>query len=252
MKPKIRIALTLAVALMMAQPSFAQLFPNAPWNRSSSASDACPGGVCPIPNTTARGHWTFPGTIESHLGSTHGVDTSGMTRGQMLSTHDALHEGRAPSYVKSAYGTAAPPVVRSGGSTGSASYGSSGGGMAVGRRDIDGALITSIGSTVSPEIAKVGTSEIQALAIGDRVKFRRSLLEAAKRARQSGEITAMEYFTLSAASRNPRVLDKMQAAVHEAAIEDGLATATAIDWDSLIEFIEKLIPIIIKLIDLFS
>jgi hypothetical protein len=62
----------------------------------------------------------------------------------------------------------------------------------------------------------------------------------------------MEYFALSAASRNPRVLEKMQAAVHEAAIEEGLASTQAIDWSSLIDFIEKLIPIIIKLIDLFS
>ena len=82
--------------------------------------------------------------------------------------------------------------------------------------------------------------------------FRRSLLEAARNARKSGEITAVEFFMLSAASRNPATLDKMQAAIHEAAIEEGLATAQAIDWNSLIDFIEKLIPIIIKLIDLFG
>jgi hypothetical protein len=38
------------------------------------------------------GHWSYPGSIDDHLKSQHGVDTSGMTREQMLSTHDALHE----------------------------------------------------------------------------------------------------------------------------------------------------------------
>jgi hypothetical protein len=45
------------------------------------------------------GHWTYPGTINGHLESTHGVSTAGMSREQMLDLHDALHEGSvvAPS-----------------------------------------------------------------------------------------------------------------------------------------------------------
>lgn len=124
------------------------------------------------------------------------------------------------------------------------------GGFVVGQRDSDGAVITSIAT--SPTVAKSGTQVVEQLAIGDRIKFRRSLLAAAKQARNAGDITPAQYFLLSAASRNPLVLDRIQQAVHEAAIEEGLATAQAIDWDSLIGFIEKLIPIIIQLIDLFS
>jgi hypothetical protein len=90
------------------------------------------------------------------------------------------------------------------------------------------------------------------LRIGDRATFRKSLIAAARKARDSGQITGLEFFLLSAASRNPATLEKMQAAVHEAAIEEGLATTQAIDWNQLIEFIEKLIPVIIKLIELFG
>ena len=156
-----------------------------------------------------------------------------------------------PNYASSAYSA---PVIssRSFGSGGSAVNGGSTGGFAVGQRDSDGAIISSIGSTVSPTIVKAGTQAIEPLAFGDRIKFRRTLLAAAKQAREAGDITPAQYFMLSAASRNPNTLDKMQAAVHEAAIEEGLATTQAVDWDALIGFIEKLIPIIIQLIGLFS
>ena len=164
--------------------------------------------------------------------------------GAACSTVVAVPYVAAPnvSYSSSSY------AVRSSGVT-ARSFGSSGG-LSVGSRDSDGAVISSIGSTVSPSIAKAGT--VEQLAFGDRIKFRRSLLAAAKQAREAGDITPAQYFLLSAASRNPNTLDKMQAAVHEAAIEEGLATAQAIDWDALIGFIEKLIPIIIQLIGLFG
>lgn len=258
-------ALSLMVVCLICTTASAQLLPNAPWNRLSK-SDACPNSQCPnspLRSTASAGHWTYPGTISNHLEGAHGVPTNGMSRKQMLDLHDALHEGTAPTmkqslpaYVASSYAAQPAPlvVVKSGGSSGSTatSFGSSGGGFAVGQLDKDGAVISSIGSTVSPTIAQVGTQAIQPLAIGDRIAFRRALLEAARQAKKNGDITAVEFFLLSAASRNPATLDKMQQAVHEAAIEDGLATAQAIDWNSLIEFIERLIPIIIKLIDLFS
>lgn len=259
----IRFTLALLAVALIGQNSFGQLFPNAFWNSSrfNRTSENCPNGQCPnspLQSTASAGHWSYPGTITNHLEGAHGVPTNGMTREQKLELHDALHEGRAPAmkqtvpaYAAASYAVQSAPivVVRSGGSCGSvASFGSSGS-LAVGQRDKDGAIISSVGSTVSPSIS---TQAITPLAIGDRIAFRRSLLEAARNARKSGEITSIQFFMLSAASRNPAVLDKMQQAVHEAAIEEGLATAQAIDWDSLISFIEKLIPIIIQLIDLFS
>lgn len=271
----IRFLMALVAVSLFAGQVSAQLFPNAPWNRGSKAAqfsgNSCPGGVCPVPgqgimrldaSQDARpGHWSYPGSIDSHLELAHGVSTQGLSRQEKLNIHDSLHEGvpqpippliTSMSYADASY--AAPVVTaKTYGSTGSAvSYGSCGSSLRVGGRDHDGAVISSIGSQVSPEIAKAGTGTIETLAIGDRSKFRRTLLAAARQARQAGDITAAQFFMLSAASRNPAALDKMQAAVHEAAIEEGLATAQAIDWDSLLDFIEKLIPIIIQLIDLFS
>lgn len=276
-----RFALALVAICLFSDVGRAQLFPNAPWNRGSAtarfSNDACPGGVCPVPsqgrgvlrpnvnvnvntspslveehNAQHNGYyggpqWTWPGDLQTHLATAHNV-------------------APAPQYTQSSY--AVPPQaiyvpqsggstgsVRSGGSTGSAavrSGGSTGSLFYVGKTDACGNVITSIGSTVSPEISKAGSGTIEALGIGDRVKFRRSLLAAARQARETGDITPAQFFLLSAASRNPGTLDKMQAAVHEAAIEEGLATTQAVDWDQLISFIEKLIPIIIQLIDLFS
>jgi hypothetical protein len=39
------------------------------------------------------GHWTYPGTIENHLLTAHGVEASSHTKEQMLDIHDAIHEG---------------------------------------------------------------------------------------------------------------------------------------------------------------
>ena len=48
----------------------------------------------------SRNHWTYPGDIRSHLASSHGtVNTAGMTRDQMESLHDSLHE-RSPQRVQ--------------------------------------------------------------------------------------------------------------------------------------------------------
>lgn len=73
----------------------------------------CPNGNCPVqyqPTYTyqpytyrfrqvprTNSHWTFSPerTISDHLRNTHKVSSSGMTTEQMLSLHDALHEGRA-------------------------------------------------------------------------------------------------------------------------------------------------------------
>jgi len=264
----LRIVMALVALSLFAGQADAQLFPNAFWNRSTTvSSDTCPGDVCPTgrgvlrPNVNVNVNtaspslveqhnfehngywggpqWTWPGDLQTHLATSHNVAPP------------------APQYAQSSYATAPQTVYvqRSGGSSGSAvRSGGSSGSIRTVCVDACGNVITSVGSTVSPQLQlqPQASGGVQQLAIGDRVAFRRSLLEAARNARKSGEITAVEFFMLSAASRNPATLDKMQAAIHEAAIEEGLATAQAIDWNSLIDFIEKLIPIIIKLIDLFG
>lgn len=75
---------------------------------AGSAIAQCPGGSCPVQTTRVvqRAHWTYPGALDEHLRGAHGQNVSGMTRGQMLDLHDALHEGRAGIVRR----TAAAPV----------------------------------------------------------------------------------------------------------------------------------------------
>lgn len=86
----------------------------------------------------------------------------------------------------------------------------------------------------------------------DTQKFKKALLESARIARRSGEIGIGQHLAIIAAAQRPQKLEEMKTAVHELAIEDGLATAQAIDWNQLIGFLEKLIPVIIQLIGLFK
>lgn len=140
--------------------------------RNASVSSACPNGECPVQAAhvqsapEVRGHWSYPGTIDSHLESVHGKSTAGMTRQQKLDYHDSLHEGTASTYQSVGYsvgygssgrsygcvGYGSSGYKASYGSSGSrASYGSSGGsGFVVGGRDKDGLVITSISPPGKP------------------------------------------------------------------------------------------------------
>lgn len=82
---------------------------------SNCPSGNCPNGQCPL-QTVAEispddnpGHWTYPGTIDSHLKTTHGVDPSGLTREQKLTLHDQLHESAKATPVSAV----AAPVYQS-------------------------------------------------------------------------------------------------------------------------------------------
>lgn len=97
------------------------------WLKSSDASTStvsnCPDGKCPLQTksppakqTVAAvgpddrpGHWTYPGSIDSHLKTIHGVDPSGLTREQKLTLHDSLHESAKATPVA----TAPAPVYQS-------------------------------------------------------------------------------------------------------------------------------------------
>lgn len=72
---------------------------SAPINVQSS----CPGGVCPSPVVmnsapyslqSSGPSWTYPGQIDDHLLTGHGVDPSGMTPSQMVQLHNDLHNGQ--------------------------------------------------------------------------------------------------------------------------------------------------------------
>lgn len=215
--------------LLIPQVGFAQLFPNAPWNKSRSFS-SCPGGVCPSSSTTTvtrtrtqqtnvvastGSHWTYPGNIYDHLINGHGQSdylTSGLTPEQAKTLHDNLHEGRVSNvvtptvtyYEVAPVANVAPPV-----------------------------------STALPE--PFG-------ALGDRRAFRRDLLAAAKEAKRDGEITLAQYALIAGASFSPNAMEKIQATVMVVAEEQGIAQGQ-IDWIALIK---ELIPIILQLLEIFT
>lgn len=205
------------IACSLVSQSFGQWFPNAPWHQSGCYTDANGQTICP--RAPAR------------------------SAVRVTQSSAAVQAARYPS-VGSAVVAQSPvvyydsPVV---------SYGSTGGAAM-------SMSVTSMGSTggvsVSQQTLAPDANEVSILA--RRSDFRKALMDAAKASREKGEITVAEYFKIAALSRIPKVLANLEASVHEAAIEEGIATVQAPDWGAIIDFIERLIPLIIKLIDLFS
>lgn len=244
----------------------AQLFRNAPWNQTKQvgASSGCPNGQCPTASSQQPGHWSFPGTIESHLESTHGVATAGMTRQQKLNLHDSLHEGTSENVVVSvpranyvvpfvsSYPT--PAKALSGG-------GSSGGSFRVGNRDSLGDVITSIGPVLeaSPSVAPALPEAMESRR--SRKASREAILESVTKAESEGTITGKQAEEIRRAAKRPRMLAQMESLIAEKAKAEGYALPMgsdgevqmgAIPWADLADFITKIAPLIFKLIDLFS
>jgi hypothetical protein len=86
----------------------------------------------------------------------------------------------------------------------------------------------------------------------DRVAFRRSLKKATQNQVAQGKITSAQAMILNGLTFFPNKCDEMMAAIQDAAVDEGLATTQAIDWDGLIGFIERIMPIILQLIQLFG
>lgn len=269
--------LSLCMCLLFVQSADAQLLRRVFSGKSTAqVSSSCPGGVCPtaaaqfnsspVQSTIlapfkavdyGRGHWSYPGSLDSHLEGTHGVSTAGMSRQEKLNYHDSLHEGTAQSVVRSVpvhapqavtynYPVQSTQQAFSGGSSGSRFSGGSSGSFAVGSM-YKGEVITSIGTPLASASAPTTFG-----ALGSRRDFKKALLTAAKQAQDDGDISAQDYRRLSFALKIPGVAAKMEAAMAEQAVESGVATAGAIDWDSLLAFIKEMIPIIMQLIQLFS
>ena len=90
-------------------------------------------------------------------------------------------------------------------------------------------------------------------------KFRQSLLKAADAAAKSGEIKRVDVVRLRVATLSPAFLERaeMLAKVQMSASgedvplgEDGQVEVR--DWDAFLEFLTKLIPIILELLKMFS
>lgn len=125
--------------------------------------------------------------------------------------------------------------------------------LVVGQSDSRGGIVTWVGPVVDPVPSMAPPlPQAESSIMARRSDFRQVFLKAVKKARDEGEINAFQHGRLVVASLRPRELANIQAWVHENAIQEGLASAQAPDWDAIISFIEKLIPLIIQLIDLFG
>ena len=92
-------------------------------------------------------------------------------------------------------------------------------------------------------------------------KFRSALLKAAQSAAKSGELRRIDVIRLRVATLSPAFLEQAQElAVIQMAFSgeevptdaDGKIEVSRIDWEGLISFLERLIPLILKLLDLFT
>ena len=61
----------------------------------------CPGNVCPTNTVNVVRHWTYPGDITTHLQTSHGKQTAGMSIDQQLYAHDAIHESERGGLTRS-------------------------------------------------------------------------------------------------------------------------------------------------------
>lgn len=243
-----RVVLALVAVVMVSQVADAQIFRRA-IQRTRSVVQGCPNGVCPTVQTPQRSvqtlvptsHWTYPGTIDGHLRSTHGVSAAGMSREQMLNLHDALHEGRSLSVLQTQQtgnlmlngGVAFPQAIQrvtqpvqqvaptqkmqlpakavSPAKTPSATFGLSSSSMTIPSHvlaqiapDVSFGLETTIPEHV---LAQVDTASAP---VKVSESFRTSLRKAIVEARKAGKITLRDATRLRVACLSPAFLERAQ------------------------------------------
>lgn len=116
------------------------------------------------------------------------------------------------------------------------------------------ASVTSIvcdGKTCKPVTSTASSVTTQGV-IGDRIAARRAIMAAASKALKADNISFSQYLLLAGATRHQPTLDRLMDTIHEAAIADGMATTQAINWDGLAAFLERIMPIILQIIQLIG
>lgn len=248
---------------------------------TSNSDQNCPNGKCPS-NQGAQWYNRDGLTPRAHVEHVHGLNTSGMSHIDILQSQNDYHNSYgsghpvnqstvrtpvvAPQRISilskirtNATSCAGARVACSGSNISCAGVRTSCAGV---KTSCAGSQVIVTSTPVVPscslqesvlsipqtEYVTEATNAIQ----GRNLTFRKALMKAAGNAHRNGEVTILQYFAVARSSLNPTKLAEMQQSIHEAAVQEGLATVTAIDWDSLIAFIEKLLPIILKLIDLFG
>jgi hypothetical protein len=260
-------------AFLFADFADAQLF-RRNIQRTRTVQSGCPGGVCPTATATRQaivsrssGHWTHPGTIDGHLQSAHaaqlaqaGISISGMTREQMLDTHDALHEGRSVKTFRAA------AVTQPAKSTQSVKVQPTTAPKAV---PVASECTFGLGE-VSILEPKVSIPSHVLAQVDDKPKavaedpFRKSLTKAIADSRKKGTINFRDAVKLRVAMMSPAFVEKAkELAVTQVAFSgiespdvpmdaDGVIQVEGINWEVLAAFLEKLMPLILALLKAFG
>jgi hypothetical protein len=101
----------------------------------------------------------------------------------------------------------------------------------------------------------------QVVETAQQESFRKSVIKAAQSLQQKGELKRSEVVKLRVALLSPSFRQRaedlaviqMSASGEDVPVdENGLIQRASIDWDKLLAFLEKLIPIILQLITAFS
>lgn len=260
------MATLLLVTVIGGQLGFAQLFPNAPWNRTRTVvRQSCPGGDCPTaaPQVTVFApmqksgvvrHWTYPGNIDDHLQYAHGVSPAGLTHEQKLSLHDSLHEGtraKPPTVVSEATFRTPPPPIPAKKKAVSESVSESTFGLGY----IEPAAKDPIPDFVLAQVD--GPTEV-------RSEFKTALIAAIAEARKTDQITFRDSVRLRVACISPAFVERAHAlAVTQLAFsgeesaqiprdEAGVIQVDGINWEGLGKFLEVFIPLLIQLLKAFG
>lgn len=119
-------------------------------------------------------------------------------------------------------------------------------------------ILCFLGCSVASAVAQEPVPVVEKVKVN---KFRQALLKAADSAAKAGEIKRADVVRLRVASLSPAFLQQAErlAVVQMAfsgdevpTLDDGRIDVAKIDWDALLAFLEKLIPIILQLIDMFA
>lgn len=117
-------------------------------------------------------------------------------------------------------------------------------------------------SASAQELARSGAAATETAVDEAGVKFHRALIKAAVKANKDGKLKRAELFKLRVAMLSPAfrqhaeelAILQMSASGSDNVpmTPEGAVDRASIDWDALLAFLEKLIPIILQLIEMFG
>lgn len=239
----LRLALALAVLCSgLAGSADAQIFRGRGFSgggifRPFIKQSGCPNGICPTTARANTNHWTFPGSIDNHLQTGHGVNPSGMSQEQMLNMHDALHEGRSVPQVAPVQYQQAPRIITS--------------------STITVAPMAPV--AVRPNDVPIAVAELATFVpMAAEPGFRGQLRGAITDARKLGKIDIRTAVKLQRLTFSPAFVDAAQdLAVTQMVLSgedpdriprtpDGRVDVAGINWDGLGKFLQLLLPFLLE------